>query len=171
MRNTAKSTPIPRRGSAVWVVVTVQAPTTAGYLAVYPNSLTVPGTSNHGWGLAVDVATPQMARLINEYGAKYGWQKKWSDAQSEWWHFKYRAGVWDGQLHRDPIIRKGSTQRAAIKTLQKLLRAVGYSSVRVTGSYGILSRRAVRRFQKKHHLPVDGIVGPRTWGELRKVAR
>ncbi len=48
-----------------------------------------PGTSNHGWGLAVDVPQPKMARLINQYGAEYGWQKRWSDAPSEWWHFKY----------------------------------------------------------------------------------
>ena len=48
-----------------------------------------PGTSNHGWGLAVDVPSPRMAQLINQYGAEYGWQKKWSDAPSEWWHFKY----------------------------------------------------------------------------------
>jgi hypothetical protein len=30
-----------------------------------------------------------MAALINQYGAEYGWQKRWSDAPSEWWHFKY----------------------------------------------------------------------------------
>jgi hypothetical protein len=48
-----------------------------------------PGTSNHGWGVAVDVPQPVMASLINRYGADYGWQKRWSDAPSEWWHFKY----------------------------------------------------------------------------------
>ena len=48
-----------------------------------------PGTSNHGWGTTVDVPTTTMARLINTHGARYGWQKRWSDAQSEWWHFKY----------------------------------------------------------------------------------
>jgi hypothetical protein len=48
-----------------------------------------PGTSNHGWGLAVDVPSVAMASAINRYGASYGWQKRWSDAPSEWWHFKY----------------------------------------------------------------------------------
>jgi len=51
----------------------------------------VPGTSAHGLGIAVDVATPEMALLINKLGAPYGWQKKWSDGASEWWHFKYAA--------------------------------------------------------------------------------
>ena len=48
-----------------------------------------PGTSNHGFGVAVDVPTTTMAQLINRHGAEFGWQKRWSDAPSEWWHFKY----------------------------------------------------------------------------------
>jgi len=48
-----------------------------------------PGTSNHGWGTTVDVPQPRMAQLINQEGAEFGWQKKWSDAPSEWWHFRY----------------------------------------------------------------------------------
>jgi hypothetical protein len=55
-----------------------------------------PGTSNHGMGLAVDVATQQMRQMIDRIGRKYGWAKDWSDAPSEWWHLKYRAGVWSG---------------------------------------------------------------------------
>jgi hypothetical protein len=55
-----------------------------------------PGTSNHGWGLAVDVATQAMRSMIDQIGHHYGWAKEWSDAQSEWWHLKYRAGVWAG---------------------------------------------------------------------------
>jgi hypothetical protein len=35
--------------------------------------------------------TPTMASLINRYGASYGWQKRWSDAPSEWWHFRYSS--------------------------------------------------------------------------------
>lgn len=50
-----------------------------------------PGTSAHGAGMAVDVATPAMAAAINKHGAPFGWQKKWSDAPSEWWHFRYAS--------------------------------------------------------------------------------
>jgi hypothetical protein len=60
------------------------------------NLAAVPGTSNHGWGLAVDLATPAMRKLLDEIGAKYGWSKEWSDAQTEWWHIKWREGVWQG---------------------------------------------------------------------------
>jgi hypothetical protein len=70
----------------------------------------------------------------------------------------------------EPTIRRGSTDRTNIIRLQKLLRGLRYTTV-VNGRYGIWTRRAVRRFQKKHRLPVDGVVGPRTWAELRKASR
>jgi hypothetical protein len=55
-----------------------------------------PGTSNHGLGIAVDLATPQMRAVVDQIGRKYGWSKEWSDAPSEWWHLKYRPGIWTG---------------------------------------------------------------------------
>ena len=55
-----------------------------------------PGSSNHGWGLAVDLATPSMRAMLDHIGRHYGWAKEWSDAPSEWWHIRYRAGVWSG---------------------------------------------------------------------------
>lgn len=51
-----------------------------------------PGTSNHGWGLAIDLATPQMRKIVDSIGAKYGWAKAWSDAPGEWWHLTWRQG-------------------------------------------------------------------------------
>jgi hypothetical protein len=56
----------------------------------------VPGTSNHGWGLAVDLATPAMWAMLARIGAKYGWQKQWSDAPSEPWHHAWREGIYHG---------------------------------------------------------------------------
>ena len=61
-----------------------------GNLAAYP------GTSNHGWGLAVDFATPQMRSIVDSIGTKYGWSKSWSDAPSEWWHILYQSGHYNG---------------------------------------------------------------------------
>jgi hypothetical protein len=64
------------------------------YLGGTGNLAAKPGTSNHGWGLAVDVASQDMRAMIDRIGERYGWAKKWSDAPSEWWHIKYREGVW-----------------------------------------------------------------------------
>lgn len=60
------------------------------------NLAATPGTSNHGWGLAVDLATQSMRAMVDRIGRKYGWAKEWSDAPSEWWHIRYRSGVWSG---------------------------------------------------------------------------
>lgn len=54
----------------------------------------VPGTSNHGLGLAIDLATAQMRRIVDQIGTKYGFAKKWSDAPTEWWHIKWRPGTY-----------------------------------------------------------------------------
>lgn len=61
------------------------------------NLAAIPGTSNHGWGLAVDFATPQMRSIVDQIGAQYGWSKSWSDAPSEWWHIKYQGGHYGGK--------------------------------------------------------------------------
>lgn len=66
------------------------------YLSGKGNLAAVPGTSNHGWGVAVDFATPQMRSIVDAIGAKYGWSKSWSDAPSEWWHIRYEAGHYSG---------------------------------------------------------------------------
>ena len=49
-----------------------------------------PGTSNHGWGRAVDLASPSMRTWIDRHGARYGWKK--TEAFSEWWHVNYVGG-------------------------------------------------------------------------------
>lgn len=55
-----------------------------------------PGTSNHGWGTAVDLDTTEMRDVLDSIGAKYGWSKSWSDAPTEWWHVCYQAGHYSG---------------------------------------------------------------------------
>jgi hypothetical protein len=63
---------------------------------LYGSNAATPGTSNHGLGIAVDLATQEMRRAIDKWGAQFGWSKKWSDAAWEWWHIKYKPGVWHG---------------------------------------------------------------------------
>jgi hypothetical protein len=68
----------------------------ARYQAGTGNLAAKPGASNHGWGLAVDFATPQMRSMVDRIGAKYGWSKQWSDAPSEWWHVLFQPGHYHG---------------------------------------------------------------------------
>jgi peptidoglycan hydrolase-like protein with peptidoglycan-binding domain len=66
-------------------------------------------------------------------------------------------------LRRDELadmtedIRYGSTG-PRVAALQRRLRAAGCDPGPVDGIYGPLTRRAVRRYQRKHHLPVTGEV-------------
>jgi LysM repeat protein len=46
-----------------------------------------PGTSSHELGTAVDVETPEMRRVIDQTGWKYGWSKV--HGPNEWWHVDY----------------------------------------------------------------------------------
>lgn len=58
-----------------------------------------------------------------------------------------------------------SFQNEDVRYLQQFLNQKGYS-VTTDGCFGSKTEQAVIKFQKKHKLSVDGIVGPRTWNEL-----
>ena len=71
------------------------------------------------------------------------------------------------------ILRKGATG-AQVKTLQRLLTALGYkmqnngATYGVDGSFGTATYNAVISFQKAKGLAQDGIVGANTWSALLK---
>lgn len=58
-------------------------------------------------------------------------------------------------------LRPGSSGEA-VKTLQENLNALGHSCGTADGIYGSKTANAVREFQKKHGLTMDGIAGPFT---------
>jgi peptidoglycan hydrolase-like protein with peptidoglycan-binding domain len=56
-------------------------------------------------------------------------------------------------------LTSGSSGKAVAAVQRKL-------GLRATGYFGRATRRAVRRFQRRHRLLVDGVVGPQTLGAL-----
>lgn len=62
-----------------------------------------PGTSNHGWGKAVDLPLPAQQAAVRKYGHLFGWGiaggKLSSDAPSESWHATFR-GPYTGMARR-----------------------------------------------------------------------
>jgi hypothetical protein len=63
-------------------------PQQQGFWANQPPPAAYPGTSNHGWGIAVDVVSRVAAEWIMRNGHRYGWS--WDEGQrvGEWWHFR-----------------------------------------------------------------------------------
>jgi hypothetical protein len=125
-----------------------------------------PGTSNHGWGLAIDLASTWDRWAVDQIGSSYGFAKRWSDAPGEWWHVKYAPGHYKPAAGSS-VLRRGS-RGARVRALQKRLRALGYTGVKADGIYGQATVSAVKRFQKKHRLTADGRVGPATTRALKR---
>ena len=55
-----------------------------------------------------------------------------------------------------------------VKVLQTLLNAKNSAGLEVDGEFGVFTYSAVNKYQTAHGLERDGIVGEKTWGELKK---
>lgn len=100
-------------------------------------------------------------------------QPVYADSKAGWDITRFAAGITpDHQVAPAvvpprPTLRPGS-KGDAVKTLQRLL---GFKGDDVDGVYGHdkQTEKAVRAFQQKNGLVVDGVVGPYTWRALDKV--
>jgi hypothetical protein len=130
-----------------------------------------PGTSNHGWGRAVDSLSAAMWTWIDEHGAYFGWHH-W-DARWESWHREY-----DGGFHRPnpgispayPVLAMGSGglgQASYVQELQRRLTRHG-RKLAVDGEFFWATKRALQAFQAACHLRPTGITDPATWRLLRR---
>lgn len=68
-----------------------------------------------------------------------------------------------------PVLKMGA-KGETVKALQRMLYAMGYNlgDKPIDGSFGPKVDAAVRSYQKKHKMEVDGSVGPKTWTKLLK---
>lgn len=135
-----------------------------GNLAAYP------GTSNHGWGLAVDLREEWMRSWIDDHGARFGWRK--TEAPSEWWHINY-----DGTKHFPTFeaLKKGDKNKR-VKWYVKRLAFIhpegskkGYFDHKARRAFDADVRQAVIHFQKDHNLGADGVIGEKTAHKISEV--
>ena len=157
----------------------------------YPATAATPGNSNHGWGLAIDLAeeydadtAPDSIRsqwvtwLVNN-ARRYGIS---AELQSEPWHWRYVAGdaipqaVLDFERGVDvipadvptPILvfaYPGTPVRLGSQgdAVKLVQAAVGAT---VDGDFGAATDRRVRDWQSRNGLLADGVVGPVTWKRM-----
>lgn len=67
-----------------------------------------------------------------------------------------------------PTLKLGSSGEAVV-TVQQILHAIGISQTAIDGNFCLLTDMAVRDFQGRRGLVIDGIVGHHTWHALSKV--
>ncbi len=70
-------------------------------------------------------------------------------------------------LHGRKVTQPFSRREERVKELQLQLGALGLEPGRVDGRYGPMTTDAVRRFQRAHDLPVDGVADPVTLSALK----
>jgi hypothetical protein len=134
----------------------------------------VPGTSNHGWGKAVDLrdqlgtvswTSPGYRWLVANAG-RFGWNHP--GGVNEAWHWEWVGD--GGQLHGYQIrpdlmswpLREGAHGQA-VSELQLALITHGVPVPSgIDGNFGASTTTAVKVFQQQHQLSVDGIVGQAT---------
>ncbi|MDN4474027.1 M15 family metallopeptidase [Demequina zhanjiangensis] len=72
--------------------------------AAKPTTTAAPGTSNHGWGMAIDFDYDS-ARWMAANGADYGWvHPRWArpgGSKPEWWHLEFVAPGVSGTISVD----------------------------------------------------------------------
>ena len=70
-------------------------------------------------------------------------------------------------VKKHATLRRGARGEEVVELQTKL--AKDGSTLEIDGIFGIGTLSAVKSFQKRHGLTVDGIVGPKTWAELDKI--
>lgn len=87
-----------------------------GFYNNQPPPAAFPGTSNHGWAVAVDVLAQIMAAYILRYGPMFGWS--WDEGRrvGEWWHFRYIGG-YRKRITIDPLTKR---ERSLVDSYAKL---------------------------------------------------
>jgi hypothetical protein len=80
------------------------------------------------------------------------------------------AGGGRGGRGRRPVKYRNrlsiGSQGAQVRTLQRLLNKLGFGPLDVDGIFGPLTQAALRRFQAKRKLDVNGVAGDKTWEAL-----
>lgn len=120
-------------------------------------------TSNHGWGIAVDVKTRAAAAWIIRNGARFGWSHDEGLRVGEWWHMAYvgasRAAL--ARLRRDPMAGFTAAEKRWIREYDALGRPIPHNLAR---------RRVLRRVmtEQRKRIWAAATSDRKGWTRLRR---
>jgi murein L,D-transpeptidase YcbB/YkuD len=142
--------------------------------------------SVHESGRAMDIDAFDTVighKRVREILIKHGWVNIVQTLTgSECWHYEFREEKWETfkQNHgyeamargmKEEIgnvkdVAKAEAKKDDVRLLQSALNKVMGTDLEIDGIYGEGTREAVRDFQKRHDLQVDGVAGPITLKKL-----
>lgn len=129
-----------------------------------PPAAAYPGTSNHGWGIAVDVVSRRAAAWIMAHGAKYGWSHDEGARVGEWWHYRCIRVVAPPKK-KDPLSGYTNAEKRWIREYDRLRKA----------NDDLPRRRVLRRVMKEQRERIWRAAQPkakggdgRDWTRLRR---
>lgn len=151
----------------------------------------VPGTSNHGGGVAVDVKTSRStgdakyptAVVFTSFGdtdrlaflrvaQEFGWDDAEGRMVGELWHLTYYPGL---DQHRGEslstaiiYLKEGTSNTGGTTVLQRFLKNnfKVLAGLVVDGNFGPATTEAVKHWQRKAGLKPAGVIGPKSRARL-----
>lgn len=150
------------------------------YVRVKGASAAVPGTSNHGWGTAIDIQrlggfSGAAFKWVATHGPFYGWNNTEGRRLGEAWHWVYvkandksrtTTGAAKVAPKRISTVKLGS-KNSTVKLWQQVLIFTGHlKKGQDDGSFGRVTDTATRAYQKKAKIAVDGVVGLGSWSSV-----
>lgn len=96
------------------------------------------------------------------------WQKFKAQIQGQSISHVKTAATKKAAAYPTSNLHYGSTGEQ-VKKLQKCLNKIMDAGLKVDGSYGPATLKAVKQFQKKYKLEVDGIAGPKTRAKIKSL--
>lgn len=164
----------------------------ATYGRVTGAAAAVPGYSNHGWGLAVDVndfggvgqfGNPRRAKAFPILKL-HGWTETEGRRVSEPWHLVYSPAADNGAGRattstvksaksapaparrtpsRPPTLKRGCKRPTWTRLWKEFLRAQGVFDGNTGPGFGAPLDASTKAWQQRAGLVADGVVGPRSW--------
>jgi hypothetical protein len=135
--------------------------------AAQPPPAAVPGTSNHGWAIAVDVPFSDAQVWIMRRGGRYGWSHDEGLRVGERWHMRYvgASKLTLLKLARDPLAGYTNAERRWLREYDRLIRT--HSNPKRRRVLRVVMTAQRKRIWKVSQPRVGGGDG-KGWTRLRK---